>query len=81
MGVEKASFHTLVNPEYRGKTRQVRTNMVSSSHEYGVKFRSELLKIGSFESRAHKSFCPIWMMLLICKLIVEVKSSVFILRN
>jgi len=31
MGVEKASFHTLVNPEYRGKTQQVRTNMVSSS--------------------------------------------------
>jgi len=31
MGVEKASFHTLMNPEYRGKTQQVCTNMVSSS--------------------------------------------------
>jgi len=31
MGVEKASFHTLVNPDCRGKMQQVRTNMESCS--------------------------------------------------
>jgi len=31
MGVEKAIFHTLVNPDLRGKMQQVPTNMVSSS--------------------------------------------------
>jgi len=38
MGVEKASFHILVNLDYRGTTQQVRTDTVSSSGP-------ELLKI------------------------------------